>query len=75
MEKNDTEDEKSDSVLKLIGHDGHIIEQDLGDVNVHMTVVSVNLYLTCIKSLCEITMLSKPIWLSEYKYVYCWVDQ
>lgn len=43
MEKNDTEDEINGSVLRLIGHDGHIIEQTLGEVNVHMTGVSVHL--------------------------------
>ncbi|KAB5559149.1 hypothetical protein PHYPO_G00025630 [Pangasianodon hypophthalmus] len=39
-EEDVTEDEKSSSVLKLIGHDGHIIEQTLGEETVHITGTS-----------------------------------
>ncbi|XP_060796644.1 axonemal dynein light chain domain-containing protein 1, partial [Neoarius graeffei] len=39
-EEDVTEDEKSMSVLKLIGHDGHIIEQMLGEETVHITGTS-----------------------------------
>ncbi|XP_053491101.1 axonemal dynein light chain domain-containing protein 1 [Ictalurus furcatus] len=39
-EEDVTEDEKSVSVLKLIGHDGHIIEQTLGEETVHITGTS-----------------------------------
>lgn len=49
-----TDDEKRSLVLKLIGHDGHIIEQTLGEESVHDTGVSVHLlFYTPIKSHCE----------------------
>lgn len=52
-EEDGTEDEKRSSVLKLIGHDGQIIEQTLGEETVDITGVSVCLLITPIKSPCE----------------------
>lgn len=75
MEEDVTEDEKSVSVLKLIGHDGHIIEQTLGEETVHITGVSVHLLLTPIKSPCGTDTLGNTNRLGNYKYVYCYVDQ
>lgn len=51
-----TDDEKRSLVLKLIGHDGHVIEQTLGEESVHDTGVSVHLLITPIKSHCEMWM-------------------
>lgn len=70
--ENVTEDEKSGSVLKIIGHDGHIIEQTLGEETVHITGVSSDVLFTPIKSPCKIVTLNR---LSYYEYVYCCVDQ